>query len=117
MRAFVCASLVTMPDWEPVKLTAGTPRALRAMERRAIEMRSPAESSMSSSRAGRALADLLGQGEEVVRRVAHRGDHHHDVFARGFGAGDAVRHFLHLLHVATDEPPYFWTTMGKGSSA
>ena len=39
-----------MPDWLPVKLMAGTPRSLRAIDKSAMEMRSPAVSNMSSSR-------------------------------------------------------------------
>src|SRR5438445_682537 len=67
MRALVWESLVTMPDCEPVKLTAGTPRALRAIESSAIEMRSPAESSMSSSRrAGLSVSFLASASSSSV---------------------------------------------------
>ena len=39
-----------IPDWLPVKLIASPPSSRIARERRAIEIRSPADSSMSSSR-------------------------------------------------------------------
>ena len=50
MRASVWRSLVMIPDWLPVKLMASPPSSRMAIESSAIEMRSPAESSMSSSR-------------------------------------------------------------------
>ena len=50
MRASTWRSLVMMPDWLPVKLMASPPRSRIAIDSSAIEMRSPAESSMSSSR-------------------------------------------------------------------
>jgi hypothetical protein len=39
-----------IPDWLPVKLMASPPSSRMAIESSAIEMRSPADSSMSSSR-------------------------------------------------------------------
>ena len=50
MRALLWAPSVMMPLCEPVKLTASTPRAWSAIPNSAIEMRSPAVRSMSSSR-------------------------------------------------------------------
>src|SRR5688572_7134392 len=50
IRASTWRSLVMIPDWLPVKLIASPPSSRIAMERSAIEMRSPADSSMSSSR-------------------------------------------------------------------
>ena len=50
MRASTCRSLVMIPDWLPVKLMASPPSSRIAIDSSAIEMRSPAESSMSSSR-------------------------------------------------------------------
>jgi hypothetical protein len=46
IRAFEWLSVVMMPLWLPVKLIAGTPREFNAIERSAIEMRSPAVRSM-----------------------------------------------------------------------
>src|SRR5579875_495666 len=53
MRALVWSVSVMMPAWLPVNEAAGTLRSARAMHNRAIEIRSPAVSSMSSSRPGR----------------------------------------------------------------
>jgi hypothetical protein len=39
-----------IPDWLPVKLMASPPSSRMAIESSAIEIRSPADSSMSSSR-------------------------------------------------------------------
>ena len=50
MRASTWRSLVMMPDWLPVKLIASPPSSRIAIDSSAIEIRSPAESSMSSSR-------------------------------------------------------------------
>src|SRR5712691_2546228 len=50
IRASACRSLVMIPDWLPVKLTAAPPSSRMAIDSSAIEMRSPAVSSMSSSR-------------------------------------------------------------------
>ena len=52
MRAPECRSLVKMPDCEPVKLIASCPRSDKAIASSAIEIRSPLEISMSSSRLG-----------------------------------------------------------------
>ena len=52
MRASEWRSLVMMPLWLPVKLIASPPSSRIAMHSSAIEMRSPAERSMSSSRRG-----------------------------------------------------------------
>jgi hypothetical protein len=50
IRASMWRSLVMMPDWLPVKLMASPPSSRIAIDSSAIEIRSPAESSMSSSR-------------------------------------------------------------------
>ncbi len=59
MRAPEWRSLVKMPDCEPVNEMASTPRAASAMAKSAIEMRSPVETSMSSSRRGGASVTCL----------------------------------------------------------
>ncbi len=56
MRAPEWRSLVRMPDCEPVKLIASRPSSCSAIAKSAIEIRSPLDSSMSSSRRGGALA-------------------------------------------------------------
>src|SRR5260370_28140454 len=99
IRALACASLVMIPDWEPVKLTAGTCRSFRAMARRAMAMRSPAESSMSSSRRDGFGLTSRARARRSVRGVAHRGDHHHDVLAGGSGAGHLVGHLADAIGV------------------
>jgi hypothetical protein len=50
MRARPCAVSVTMPACMPVNETASRPRSLIAMDSSAIEICSPAVSSMSRSR-------------------------------------------------------------------
>jgi hypothetical protein len=52
MRALPCAELVITPAWEPVNDRPSRPRLAMAMASNAIEIRSPAVSSMSSSRPG-----------------------------------------------------------------
>ena len=52
MHARPWAASVITPAWDPVNERASRPRAAIAMTSSAIEMRSPAVSSMSSSRAG-----------------------------------------------------------------
>ena len=49
--ALVWVVSVTIPAWEPVKLTDGSPRSMIAMHNSAIDVRSPDVSSMSISRA------------------------------------------------------------------
>ena len=44
-------------------------------------MRSPALSSMSTSRVGLHRAHVVGQADQVVGRLAHGADHHHDLVA------------------------------------
>jgi hypothetical protein len=51
MRAFPCDVSVTMPACDPVKEIASLPSSMMAIERRAIEIRSPDVRSMSISRA------------------------------------------------------------------
>ena len=58
-----------------------------AMASSAADIRSPAVSSMSSSRGGGIGRDLLGEVEQLVGRVAHRGDDDDDVVA-GLAGGD-----------------------------
>ena len=50
--AVPCLESVITPAWMPVNDRASTPRLAIAIASSAIEMRSPAVSSMSSSRAG-----------------------------------------------------------------
>ena len=50
IRAFPCVVSVTMPACEPVNEIDCLPRSMIAIERSAIDTRSPAVNSMSSSR-------------------------------------------------------------------
>ncbi len=50
--AFPCEPSVITPAWEPVNERASWPRFAMAMASRAMEIRSPTVSSMSSSRPG-----------------------------------------------------------------
>ena len=59
--ALPCTESVITPAWEPVNERAVQPRSAIAMATSAIEIRSPAVSSMSSSRAG-------GSGETCAAR-------------------------------------------------
>jgi hypothetical protein len=110
MRALVWASFVMMPDCEPVKLTAGTPRAFSATPSSAIEMRSPAESSMSSSRrAGRSvMRRARASSSSVVRPIAETTTTTSSPRARVAATRSAT--FSIRATSATDDPPYFWTT-------
>jgi len=63
---------VMIPAWLPVNEAEGTPTWARAMHRRAMDMRSPAVSSMSSSRPGRTSLTWLASSSSssVVRPMA-----------------------------------------------
>src|SRR5687768_12473664 len=112
MRALVWASLVTMPDCEPVKLTAGTPRALSAIESRAIEIRSPADSSMSSSRrAGLSLTCLArASRSSVVSPMAETTTT--TSLPAPLAAATRSATFWIFPTSAMEDPPYFWTMIG-----
>ena len=118
MRALLWESVVMMPDWEPVKLTAGMSRALRAIDSSAIVMRSPDGEEHVQLPAGRAVRHLAGERQELVGGAAHGRHHDHHLLALGAGRGDAVGHALDLLDVgdrraaelldddAHESPPY-----------
>jgi hypothetical protein len=61
MRACAWLALVMMPHWLPVSDTASYPSARIAIASSAIEMRSPADSSMSSSRRSGSGASCLAR--------------------------------------------------------
>ena len=66
MRAAPCVASVIMPAWLPVKERASKPMLWIAIASSAIEMRSPLESSMSSSRGRGHRRDLCGEVEQLV---------------------------------------------------
>ena len=103
---------VTIPACEPVKLTAWTPWSMIAMQSSAIEIRSPAVSSMSSSRpcgswdtswASRTRSSVVLPIAETttITWLPWR-------WVRTMCSATArIR-----SGSATEVPPYFWTTTG-----
>jgi hypothetical protein len=65
-----------------------------AMASSAIEIRSPAVSSMSSSRPAGSGENLLGQVDQLVGAVAHRRDHDTDVVTLLLRRHDPLGHPL-----------------------
>ena len=90
IRASPCFAVVIIPACEPVNEMALAPSAEIAIATSALEIRSPAVSSMSISRGGGAGLDLLGEVEQLVGGVAHRGDDHDDVVALLVRADDPL---------------------------
>src|SRR5574342_748654 len=115
MRAEVWLPVVMIPDWLPVKLTAGTPMSLSAMERSAMAMRSPAESSMSISRRAGAGETCLAKAMSwsVVLPMAETTTHTSWPARRAAATFSATCRILSTS--ATEEPPYFWTTVAMAS--
>ena len=109
MRAWAWASSVMMPLWLPVKLIAGTPSSWRAIESRAMLMRSPHVSSMSSSRRG-GSADIFLASESsssVVSPIAETTTTSWCPSARLAATRAATLRIRSTS--ATEEPPNFWT--------
>jgi hypothetical protein len=74
-----------------------------------MEIRSPAVSSMSISRAGLFGDICSASNDQVVGGLAHgRDDHHHFVTVPA-GLSDVFRHGRIRSAVPTDVPPYFCT--------
>ena len=73
---------VTIPACEPVSEIACWPRSTIAIAASAHEIRSPTEISMSSSRGSGSLGHLAGEIDQLVGRVAHRGEDADDPVAR-----------------------------------
>ena len=88
-----------MPTWLPVKLTASMPRSASAMHSSDIEMRSPVVISMSISRPGWVLGDVVGQLDEVVGGLAHRARHDDHIVAVTTGEGDVLGDGTHAVGV------------------
>jgi hypothetical protein len=96
-----------MPLWLPVKLIAGTSSAFSAIESSAMEIRSPAVSSMSSSRRAGASVTCRANcsSSSVVSPMAETTTTSSYPSARRaaiFAATCRIRSTS-----ATDEPPYF----------
>ena len=98
-----------MPAWEPVNDLAVTPRSRMAMASSDIEMRSPAVSSMSSSRGA-------GSGETRWARASSSSVESpmaETTTTTSWPAclAEATRSATRRMREAsaTDVPPYFWT--------
>ena len=89
--ALPCTESVITPACEPVNDRAVKPRSEMAIATSAIEMRSPAVSSMSSSRAGGSGRDLGREVEQLVGAVAHGRDGDDDVVTGALGLHDLLR--------------------------
>ena len=82
MRALVKLLSVTMPTCPPVRLIDSTPWPWTAIAIKATDSCSPVASSMSISRGGRAVIDLGGEGDQLVRLVAAGADDDDDPVPR-----------------------------------
>src|SRR5205823_13464809 len=111
MRASTCRSLVMIPDWLPVKLIASPPSSRMAIDRSAMEMRSPADSSMSSSRRS-GFVEMRFASDSSSSVVAPIAD--------TTTATSRPAALVRMMRAATCRmrstpatllPPYFWTTI------
>ena len=110
--ALPCTPSVMTPAWLPVNERALKPRSEIAMATRAIEMRSPAVISMSSSRGGgTGLTSRARSSRSSV--VSPMADTATTTSWPAFFVS-AIRRATRLMlsASASDDPPYFWTTMG-----
>lgn len=96
MRASVWRSLVRIPHWDPVSETASHPSSLTAIESSAAVMRSPPVEQHVQLAPRWRRRQLLGQGDEIVGRLAHGGDDDHDVVAFGLARHDLASHIANL---------------------
>ena len=112
--ALPCSSVVMTPAWLPVKERAVKPRSWMAMATRAIEIRSPAVMSMSSSRGGGSglTSWARSSSSSVVSPIAETTTQTSWPARRVSVIRLATR--LMLSASASEDPPYFWTTMGTG---
>ena len=110
IRARPCAEVVITPACEPVYERASYPRLWIAIASSAIEMRSPAVSSMSSSRPGGSGLTWWARSSSssVVSPIAETTTTTSSPALRAATIRSATR--LMRSASATDEPPYFCTT-------
>src|SRR5437867_2047775 len=112
IRASTWRSLVTIPDWLPVKLMASPPSSRMASDRSDIEMRSPAVSSMSSSRrSGLGETSLASASSSSVVSPMAETTTTTSWPSRLVRMTRSATCFMRETS-ATLEPPYFWTTIG-----
>ncbi len=95
----VCDVSVTIPACEPVSEIARWPRSLIAIAHSAHEMRSPVESSMSISRGSGVVETSSADGDQLVGRLAARGEHGDDLLALLARLDDPARGALDALGV------------------
>ena len=110
IRALPWIPSVIMPAWEPVKDWAEAPNLLMAMASSAIEMRSPADSSMSISRAGAesVTCPARSRSSSVVSPMAETTT---TTSLPAFWASTTLRATRLMPSAsATEEPPNFFTT-------
>ena len=109
--ALPCTESVMTPAWEPVKLRAVKPRSEIAIATSAMEMRSPAVSSMSSSRAGGSglTPSASSSRSSVLSPIAETAT---TTSCPAF-LFSTMRAATRLMAAASasDDPPYFCTTM------
>ena len=117
IRALVCVVSVMMPAWLPVNDGAGTPSSASAMHSSAIEMRSPAVSSMSSSRPGRTrlTSSASRMRSSVVLPIALDDDDHLVAGAPVRATWSATARIRSAS--PTEVPPNFWTTSAHAGQA
>ncbi len=108
--AFRCVVSVTMPACEPVNDTAGWPWSRIAMHSSDIEIRSPAVSSMSISRAAGTCETPCAScsRSSVVLPIADTTTTTSSPWRRVRTMCSATA--LMRSASATDVPPYFWTS-------
>ena len=114
MRALPCTESVMTPAWLPVNDRASWPRLAIAIASSAIEIRSPAVSSMSSSRPGGSgdTCSARSISSSVVSPIAETTTTTSWPALRVSTIRWATR--LMPSASATDEPPYFCTTRPTG---
>ena len=110
MRASPCLDVVTIPACDPVNERACTPRVWMAMATSALEIRSPAVSSMSISRGGGAgeTCSARSSRSSVVSPIADTTTTTSlpSLWVRTMRSAT----FLIRSASCTEEPPYFCTT-------
>src|ERR1700723_1109308 len=116
IRALPWVESVITPAWDPVNERASRPRLAMAMASSAIEMRSPAVSSMSSSRPGGTGLTWLARAyrSSVVSPIAGTATTTEWPALRVATMRWATR--LIPSASATEDPPYFWTTRATAGS-
>ena len=109
-RAAPCTPSVIMPAWEPVKDCAFAPRSLTAIDRIAVEMRSPAVRSISSSREGVTVAVTSAARSSSSSVVSPIAETTTTTSLPAFWVS-TMRWATRLIPSAsaTEEPPNFWT--------